>query len=358
LDTVVRRFKRDLELARPQVLKKNGLVKLGAGRNALRNFKAKWDAAVERLVDIGSLKESDQEILHLYFEDQFMQSDDMTDSVAKVSWSSAGSSVHSYQWMYQAVEARLETMRLQTQEVERVAAYKVDSPRPMTPGVETVKGQVKGKLNRDTSKEACKRMLKEGKCEFEGRCRLSHDKAVLDTARKKNQGKMMCKHCAAGKCLKGDRCDFSHEIPEQSGAGDMALGTVAISAVAHPSEPDVGSKLIQGSSGSVAKTAAPGTRELSEEQCAEYVSIAHAADNSSLKEIDEDVAELFKVIEEETILAKHLERDGEEYQRSERGFVAETASAGARGTLELPAEVREWLDVPARTKGKNDSKRN
>jgi len=163
---IVRQFKRDLKLARPQVLKEISLVKLGAGRNALRNFKAKWDAAVERLVDIGSSKESDQEILYMYFKDQFMQSDDMTDSVAKVNRSPASSSVHSYQWMYQAVEARLETMRLHTQEVERVAAYKVDSPSPMTPGVETVKGQGKSNPNRDTSKEACKRMLKEGKCEF------------------------------------------------------------------------------------------------------------------------------------------------------------------------------------------------
>jgi len=354
---IVRQFKRDLKLARPQVLKEISLVKLGAGRNALRNFKAKWDAAVERLVDIGSSKESDQEILYMYFKDQFMQSNDMTDSVAKVNRSPASSSVHSYQWMYQAVEARLETMRLHTQEVERVAAYKVDSPSPMTPGVETVKGQGKSNPNRDTSKEACKRMLKEGKCEFEGRCWFSHDKAVLDTARKKGKGKIMCKHFAAGKCLKGDRCDFSHEIPEQNGAGDMALGTVAISAVAHPIEPEIGSKLIQGSSGSVAETAAPGTRKLSEEQCAEYVLSAHAADNNSFKEIDEDMAELLKVIEEESILAKQLERDVEEYQRNERGSVAETAPAGAKGTLQLPAEVREWLDVPTKMRGKSKSKK-
>jgi len=167
----------------------------------------------------------------------------------------------------------------------------------------------------------------------------------------------MCKHFAAGKCLKGDRCDFSHEIPEQNGAGDMALGTVAISAVAHPIEPEIGSKLIQGSSGSVAETAAPGTRKLSEEQCAEYVLSAHAADNNSFKEIDEDMAELLKVIEEESILAKQLERDVEEYQRNERGSVAETAPAGAKGTLQLPAEVREWLDVPTKMRGKSKSKK-
>ena len=77
--------------------KEISLVKLGAGRNALRNFKAKCDAAVERFVDIGSSKESDQEILYMYFKDQFMQSDDMTDSVAKVNRSPASSSVHSYQ---------------------------------------------------------------------------------------------------------------------------------------------------------------------------------------------------------------------------------------------------------------------
>ena len=74
-----------------------------------------------------------------------------------LAWSPAHSSEHSYAWMYNAVEARLETMRLQTQEAERVAAYRPDASTPMTPGVEVPKGRGKGKPDRDTSKEACQR---------------------------------------------------------------------------------------------------------------------------------------------------------------------------------------------------------
>ena len=82
-------------MARPQVLKELGLVKLGAGKNALRNFKSRWDATVEHLVSLGGSKESDEEILYIYFKEQFMQSEDMVDSVAKVRRSPASSSVHS-----------------------------------------------------------------------------------------------------------------------------------------------------------------------------------------------------------------------------------------------------------------------
>ena len=122
---IVRQFNRDLKLARPQVLEELSLVKLGVGRNALRSFKARWDATVERLVSLGDTgtKDSDEEILYSYHKKQFMQSGDMTDSVAKVRRSPPSSSFHSYQWMYNAVETRLETMRLETQESERIAAY-------------------------------------------------------------------------------------------------------------------------------------------------------------------------------------------------------------------------------------------
>ena len=116
-----RQFNRDLKLARPQVLEELSLVKLGLGKNALHSFKAKWDATVEKLVGLGGTKESDEEILYVYFKKQFMQSQDMSDSVAKIRRSPAQSKVHSYQWMYDAVETRLETMQLETRDVERIA---------------------------------------------------------------------------------------------------------------------------------------------------------------------------------------------------------------------------------------------
>ena len=143
---VIKQFNRDLKLARPQVLEELSLVKLGQGKDALRSFKTRWDATVERLAGLGSCKESDEEILYIYFKKQFMRSEDMADSVAKVRRSPPQSEVHSYEWMYRAVQNRLETMRLETQELERVAGYRLDTPHPITPGL-TVKGQTPKRAN-------------------------------------------------------------------------------------------------------------------------------------------------------------------------------------------------------------------
>ena len=63
---IVRQFNGDLKLAKPQVLEEISLVKLGVGRNALRSFKARWDATVERFVSLGDTKDSDEEILYIY----------------------------------------------------------------------------------------------------------------------------------------------------------------------------------------------------------------------------------------------------------------------------------------------------
>jgi hypothetical protein len=53
---IVQQVNRDFKLTRQQILKEISLVKLGTGRNALRNFKAKWDVAVERLVGLGNTR--------------------------------------------------------------------------------------------------------------------------------------------------------------------------------------------------------------------------------------------------------------------------------------------------------------
>ena len=347
---IVRQFERDLKLARPQVLRELALIKLGSGRNALRNFKAKWDAGVERLVGIGDTKETDEEILYVYFREQFLLSEDMADSVAKVRRSPPSSSVHSYRWMYAAVEARLETMRLEEQEKERIAAYRPDSGNPMTPGIEVAKkGRGKGKPERDTSKEACQRMLKDGKCQFENRCWFSHEKAVLDQARKRKGTKKLCAYYQAGRCLKEDQCDFSHEIPEQNGAAEVAIGSVAVSVVAHQVEQDKGSESIQGSSGSVAETAAPGCNKMSEEDCVSYV--LAAAHVSNAEQIDSEIDEFLRELTADFKLARKLEKDLEEVLKLEqgRGSVAETApnfgQAKDKGLLQLPPEVNERTKV-------------
>ena len=334
-----------------------------------------------------------------------MQSEDMKDSVAKVRRSLPSSNVHSYQWMYSAMEARLETMRLEEQEKERVAAYRPDSGNPITPGIETPKGRGKGKPTRDTSKEACQRMMKDGKCSFESKCWFSHDPAVVEAARKKGKTKIFCRFFQQGSCLKGDRCDFSHGL-DQNGTGENsnAMGTVAISAVAHQIEPLSVSRSVQGSSGCVAQTAAPGTKQLtvsrlvqgssgcvaqtaapgtkqlskereaglfkassgfvaeaaqaclktlSEEECAEYILAAQASESTGDSEVDD----FLKEIQADFDLAKKLERDVQEYEENKRGCFAQTAPADEKGTLQLPAEVREWLDVPTKMRGKSKSKK-
>ena len=63
---IVRQFKRDMKLARPQILEELSMVTLGVGKNALRSFKTRWDAAVEKLVALGCRKEIDDEVLYIY----------------------------------------------------------------------------------------------------------------------------------------------------------------------------------------------------------------------------------------------------------------------------------------------------
>ena len=109
------------------------MVKISTGKNALRTFKNRWDAAVERLVGVDGLKEGDEEHLYIHFKKNFLNSTEMADSVAKVERSLPSSKVHSYKWMYQAVTARLETMRLKNQEEQRTAACKPDTANPLTP---------------------------------------------------------------------------------------------------------------------------------------------------------------------------------------------------------------------------------
>ena len=57
------------------------------------------------------------EMLSVTLWQQFMRSEDLSDSVAKIRRSPTISNVHTYEWMYMAMEVRLETSRLEAQEL-------------------------------------------------------------------------------------------------------------------------------------------------------------------------------------------------------------------------------------------------
>ena len=230
---IVRQFTRDARLARPQVLREIAMIKIGTGKHALRTFMGKWDAAVERLVGLGGSKEGDEEHLYIHFKENFMASPDMAECAARIRTSLPSSRVHTYKYMYDAVEARLQTMRLEAQEAERIAACKPETQNPMTPGIEGNKGKKgkgKGKdenqttqPKKDTANLACPRMVKDGKCRFgDDKCWYSHSPKVIAKAKQAAkpkaeaspppEGKIQktCKFWKAGNCTKGNDCKYLH----------------------------------------------------------------------------------------------------------------------------------------------------
>ena len=104
------KFNRNATLARPQILTEIANCRIGNERNALRIFMAKWDAAVERLIQTGVTHDDDQLILYMNFKPSFMNCPDLSEHAAKVRRSLPSSKVHSYKWMYRAAKARLETV--------------------------------------------------------------------------------------------------------------------------------------------------------------------------------------------------------------------------------------------------------
>ena len=266
---ILRKFTRDARLARPQILEEIALVKLGRGKGALKLWISKWDAVVERLVGQGGSKEGDEEHLYIHFKKQFMTSHDLSDCISRVRTSPASSKVHSYRWMYDAVKARIESIRIEDQEKERLAGYADDAAHPMTPGLDADgKGGGKGKNNggkggksdgipakpnRDTSKDPCPKLSKGHKCNFGDKCWYSHVQAVIDKEKKRlekekskksnddgksQRRKLPCKYFPLGTCHKGDKCTYEHSPSAAPAApatskenGADGVGTVALGMV-------------------------------------------------------------------------------------------------------------------------------
>ena len=134
--------------------------------------------------------------------------------------------------MYSAVSARLEAMRLETQESERLAAYQPGTDQPITPVLQAnrAKGRSKGKASsaNEAASQACLQMLHNGKCSFGDKCKFSHDNDDVEKARRQ-KSKIVCKYFQQGKCSKGDGCAYMHE---QNGTVDTSTTAVAISCVA------------------------------------------------------------------------------------------------------------------------------
>ena len=113
---ICRKFEREAQAARPQVLKELQMTKIGTGRAALSTWKTSWDIVIEKLVQSGGQKEGDEDILYTYFKESFMQAPELADHISKVKRSSPSSKTHTYAWMYKTVTSVLETQRLETQE--------------------------------------------------------------------------------------------------------------------------------------------------------------------------------------------------------------------------------------------------
>ena len=126
-------------------------------------------------------------------------------------------------------------MRLETQEIERIAGYQLDSPNPITPSLDASKGKGEGKADKDKhmAKQACKRMLKDGQCQFGELCWFCYDPEVIEAAR----------------CHIGVKSSYTHDA-RQNGTEDISTSAVAISCVAQVDE----SESFARSCGSVAET--------------------------------------------------------------------------------------------------------
>ena len=79
----------------------------------------------------------DEEILFVYFKPSFMACLDLQGPADKIRRSLPSASCNSYEWMYTAAKARLTTMRMEQQEVERMAASLPGAAHPLTPGLTT-----------------------------------------------------------------------------------------------------------------------------------------------------------------------------------------------------------------------------
>ena len=215
------KFRRDAALARPQILTEltNCKIKRG-GNGALAEWINRWDHCVERLIQAGA-EESDKVILYVAFLPNFMYAEELQDgAVAKVKRSLPTSRVHSYDWMYAAVKATIESSRLARVETERSNASAPGATMPLTPAVTKTKAEKKadkkadddriaaavtelanswakasgkakgdgkgkhdGKGKYDTKNVACPRLVNGETCKYGDRCYYSHSQSTIDKAK-------------------------------------------------------------------------------------------------------------------------------------------------------------------------------
>ena len=234
---VCRKFERDAQTARAQVLQELQVVKYVAGKTSLRSWKNSWDGVIEKLIQSGGEKDGDKELLYVCFKDSFMVVPELQEHAAKLRRSSQTSRVNTYAWMYKTVEAVLERQRQDTQEQERFRASLPAAPDPITPGVPTPSKKTepkgKGKGKKDTKNQPCPRLSKGMTCKFGKDCYYSHDDAILKDA--KNEKTKLCKFFQQGHCKKGDECTWSHSQKEE--AKPSAVGVVCVPCLAAVSAP-------------------------------------------------------------------------------------------------------------------------
>ena len=250
-------FERDARLARPQALQELQRLRVEPGKGGLRTFLARWDAAVETLVQFGGHSAQDDDCLYVAFKEQFLRCEELKDHISKIKRSRASSSVHTYEWMYEAARATVDNQRLQTQEQERKDALLPRALDPLTPGFHQGRDKKKGKgkgdgkpSQRDTKNEACPRLVGTDKCSFgDERCWYSHDKDKIKAAKakaaiasgdrtakaKQDPKAKPCRYFKKGTCKDGENCSFLHgngpaAAATQNGAGvvAVAVGVVAL----------------------------------------------------------------------------------------------------------------------------------
>ena len=264
---ILAKFACDARLARPQILQEIASCRIGAGKGALTNWINRWDATVERLVQTGTTSEGDKEILYLHFKPSFMACSELSGSADRIKTSLPGSKVHSYEWTYKSAKARFETLRLEEQETERLAASQPTALHPITPGFgRTQKPDGRGKDNGKTNFKdlACPRLSSGKGCNFGDTCWYSHAPAVVRKAQDKQKAEpkakakgkagsagansggganaatstRTCMFYQRGKCKKGDECNYRHDLKDAA----ATTATVAIStpclALAAPALPE------------------------------------------------------------------------------------------------------------------------
>ena len=164
---IVNKFKRRAHLARPQILTEiqRCKVKMPAVVGTLREWMNRWNLAVERLVDIGSIQ-SDLELLYMAYRESFMLCTvELAGPIARVQRSSEDSSCHTYDWLYNAASTTLANMEATRVEEERRNATFSNATNPLTPATQVAltKGQTKeqARQHQDAVDKAVEKKLKE-----------------------------------------------------------------------------------------------------------------------------------------------------------------------------------------------------